>query len=189
MSWHEVVVEATVQTVVGLPAPLERVTRYWAPLSWPAGAVHPTVIAEPLLAVAVAPVVVSRLQARARAWFVGAYGRRDDQKAKSAARRGQEEPEDGEADGGAGGLHRWTVTFTGTWKVAPWQPLAEEVLMSTAPGMWTVMFAPAGTEMLRSVRVGTETPVFEDVQAVPGPVAPTGVGSCPAAQDPRGSPS
>ena len=66
VSWQEVAVEATVQTVVGLPGPLVRVTWYCAPVSWLAGRVQPMVMA-PLLpfAVAVGVVGAERLAATA----------------------------------------------------------------------------------------------------------------------------
>jgi hypothetical protein len=44
VSGHDVVPDVTVQTVVGLPGPLVRVTWYWAPESWLPGKVHPTVM-------------------------------------------------------------------------------------------------------------------------------------------------
>jgi hypothetical protein len=58
------------------------------------------------------------------------------------------------------------VIVTGIWNEAPWQPLAELVLIAAPLGMW-MMVVPAGTLMLSEDCVGTETPELALVQRLP----------------------
>jgi hypothetical protein len=58
------------------------------------------------------------------------------------------------------------VTRTGTWKDAPWHPLADELLIWTPPG--TVMvWVPDGIVIDRPLEEGIETPDVAPVQLLP----------------------
>ena len=65
VSGQDVVADVTVQTVVGLPGPLVRVTWYWAPESWLPGKVHPTVMVALPVSVLVGDSGADRLAATA----------------------------------------------------------------------------------------------------------------------------
>src|SRR5581483_1267972 len=91
--------------------------------------------------------------------------------------RGEDEPCDKERETAetaqfAGSVHRCTVTVMGIWKEAPWQPLAELVLMEAPFGIWTTTPVPVATVTLSPADVGTVTPEFAAVQPVP-PVTDT----------------
>jgi hypothetical protein len=70
VSGHDVVLEVTVQTVVGLPGPLVRVTWYWDPESWLPGRVHPMVMVVLAVSVIVGDSGTERLAATAWAGLV-----------------------------------------------------------------------------------------------------------------------